>query len=127
MSEKKIEFFTDGASRGNPGESSWAFFCKENGHTTSGYLGRATNNQAEYTAIIEALTYRKENYSNSPAIVYTDSLLIANQLNGVYKVSKLRKLFEHANRLSDSTEFVWIPRENNKIADSLCNKVLNDR
>src|SRR6266511_1143553 len=88
----KINIYTDGASRGNPGHSSYGFsISDEQGkllHQQGKYIGIATNNFAEYSAVLSALEYVKENFqSNSTQIVfYMDSKLVAEQLSGRYKI-----------------------------------------
>lgn len=115
-----LEIYTDGASRGNPGKSAWAFVCSD-GHFDSGYMGRATNNEAEYTAIINALKYS----DGKKVKIFSDSNLIVQQLKGKWQVLKMKKLFDIANNLSKNAEFIWVPRKDNFYADKLCNLVLD--
>ena len=88
----KLIIFTDGASRGNPGHASYGFtISNEDGkllHESGKYIGIATNNVAEYMAVLEALKYVKEKYSKDLRSIelFADSKLVAEQLSGRYKV-----------------------------------------
>ena len=88
------------------------------------YLGEMTNNMAEYEALVRALK-RVVGASVDTVRVYTDSLLVANQVLGKYRVKNegLRPYLEEARRLirslSTKTVVKHIPREGNKIADKL--------
>jgi len=119
--------YIDGASSGNPGESG-AGIAIFNGtgqeiYTESVYLGHMTNNMAEYEALIRALQKAGDEMVDSLHI-YTDSLLLANQVNGIYKVRN-EGLQEYVNRAKimarGFTRFSvnHIPREKNRIADKL--------
>ena len=131
MSITKV--FTDGASRGNPGESGVGVLIIDNdGKKTElkKYLGKKTNNQAEYSALILAL----ENLSHlkgSEIIIQTDSQLMANQMNGSWRVKDegLKSLFSKAKKLSQeykSLTIAYIPRTQNKEADRLANEAINE-
>jgi ribonuclease HI len=119
--------YIDGASSGNPGESGAGIVAfnvaGQEQYSESVYLGCMTNNMAEYEALIHAL--KKAGEKNVDVIhVYTDSLLLANQINGVYKV-KSESLQEYVNkakimmRVFSRIELSYIPREKNKLADKL--------
>lgn len=128
-----IEIFIDGAARGNPGESGIGIFIvDEKGGTREikKYLGTRTNNQAEYSALITALKSAKEHTKKSIKI-YTDSLLLANQINGVWKVKNptIAVLNEEAKKLLkdyNETSIIHIPREENKEADRLANLAIDE-
>jgi ribonuclease HI len=87
-----IEIYTDGAARGNPGPSASGFIVLEEGkllNEQSVYNGQATNNYAEYNAVILALGWCIENFHEPGCIdieLYSDSELIIRQLAGRYKV-----------------------------------------
>jgi ribonuclease HI len=125
-----LHAFTDGASRGNPGESGIGVVIKnENGdllHTETRYLGRTTNNVAEYTALISLLDAVR-GMTCSRLIVHSDSELMVRQVNGQYKVRNPELKRHHAHVLSlvreapYSFELRHIPRENNAEADRLAN------
>lgn len=133
--EDKIIAYTDGGSRGNPGES--AIGVVVGGKKYAQYIGVATNNQAEYQAVIFALKKIKQitgkNGSKSADIeIRMDSELAVRQLGGQYKIQdkNLQDLFfEIWNLKPDfkSVLFAHIPREKNKIADSLVNQALDER
>lgn len=123
---KDLEIYIDGASKGNPGPSGIGVVICSNGLTIkniSTFIGRATNNFAEYTALIyaleEALIMKAERL-----LVKTDSQLLARQLNKVYKVrnANIIGLYNQALHLLTAFKEVNIkdiPREENKGADKL--------
>lgn len=128
------ELFADGASRGNPGHSgAGAVLLEGSGKSASrysAYLGQATNNQAEYRALILGLE-EALNLGWSWVKVRLDSELVVNQLNGSYRVKSpgLKPLFQKASgllrRFSDF-EVVHIPREENTEADNLANRAIDE-
>ena len=124
----------DGAARGNPGEAGCgAAICDEQGvvvEELSRYLGHATNNVAEYQALLIGLEALLK-LGRKRVRVQSDSQLLVRQLNGEYRVKdeKLRKLFQRAINLLrqfESYRIVHVPREQNKIADRLANKAIDD-
>lgn len=130
---KLLKVYIDGASRGNPGSSGvGVVFCDQNGDVIKEfykYIGIATNNQAEYRALIFALDKLKD-YKNSKLCIYIDSEILYKQITGEYRVKdkKLRELFKQARYKIEkfpNLEFVWIPREKNKLADKLSQKAIN--
>jgi ribonuclease HI len=119
--------YVDGACSGNPGESGagMAVFNDEGEELLKGskYLGRMTNNMAEYEALIYALQEASENGIQHVS-VYTDSQLVANQVCGEYRVrnEKLRPYLQKVLDLIgqfDSFTLKYIPREANRLADKL--------
>ena len=132
--EEKITIYTDGASRGNPGRAAWAYVMVRDDKVTredTRYLGIATNNVAEYTAIISALEAAlDEGYTD--ADLYSDSELVIRQITGVYKVRK-EHLLQLRNRVSELEKqfreltFRQVRRSTPHIAlaDALCNKTLD--
>lgn len=122
--------FTDGASRGNPGDSGvGVLFKDEHGNTVAslhGYIGKATNNVAEYTALLHCLKWAVANRCSS-LTVHSDSELMVRQLNGEYKVKDpvLRSFYQKVKQQITDTPFafkiVHIEREENKEADELAN------
>jgi ribonuclease HI len=134
--EKPTDVFTaevDGASRGNPGPASYAVII----HRPDGsvvyqlgkYLGRATNNVAEYFALITALDYCATS-NISRLRVRSDSELLVRQMQGRYKVKSesLKPLHERAIRQSKGLAYFaieHIPRELNSEADALANVALD--
>ena len=129
---KNTEVYVDGASRGNPGESGiGVLVIRGNGSRREirKYLGKGTNNEAEYKALIEALGYLSDEKSRETRI-HTDSLLVANQMNGLWKVKdpKLRVLHAEAKKLASrftGIKIEHIPRERNAEADRLANEAID--
>ncbi|MFH1462142.1 MAG: ribonuclease HI family protein [bacterium] len=139
---KKINIFTDGGSRGNPGPSAiGVVFANEKNQIFkkySEYLGdNLTNNEAEYRAVIFALQkfkalFGKKLAQNSEVKLNSDSELLIKQLNGEYKVldSKIQTFFITIWNLRidfKKIKFVLIPREKNKEADRLVNEALDSQ
>ena len=127
--------YVDGASAGNPGESGAGIVIyDENGcelHREGIYLGRMTNNMAEYEALLLALKRTRES-SVRNLYVYTDSLLVANQLSGKYKINStelLKYVTSARAMLSYFDKFVikHIPREMNRIADKLAKEAVDKK
>jgi probable phosphoglycerate mutase len=123
----------DGASRGNPGPASYAVILRgPDGQTLfeiGKYLGRATNNVAEYYALITALDYAAAQHIER-LLVRSDSELLVRQMQGRYKVKSpdLRPLFERAQKLARGfAHFAveHVPRELNRDADELANIALD--
>ncbi|MFX0087302.1 MAG: ribonuclease HI family protein, partial [Candidatus Hodarchaeota archaeon] len=88
LSEKVLHIYTDGASRMNPGPSALAFIIVLDGesiHEYTEFLGVKTNNQAEYLAIIKALSEAKK-MTNGVIKIYSDSEVVIKQLTGDYQV-----------------------------------------
>ncbi len=128
-SYKKITIYTDGASRGNPGYAGiGAVILDTNGSCIkelSEWIGIATNNEAEYLALLKALEAAKELGARRVS-VYADSELVVKQLKGEYAVKspKLRPLFMEVQRLKDEFDgftIGHIRREKNARADMLAN------
>jgi len=127
---------TDGASRGNPGPSAAAFLIfdasgKEVYHEGK-TLGPATNNRAEYQAILSGLR-EAQRRGGKRIQVFTDSELAVRQLNGDYKVKdpEILALFnsvQEAARVFESASFVHVPREHPWVAraDALANRALDE-
>jgi ribonuclease HI len=135
MNVKKIKIFTDGGARGNPGPAAIGIVIKdESGRLLKSIgepIGRATNNQAEYQAVIRALDYVISEIGQAEIEIFLDSQLVACQLNGEYKIKNpgLKPLFyrvrEQVMKLGGRVSFIHIPREKNKEADRLLNRVLD--
>ena len=141
IKELNFTIFADGGSRGNPGEAAYGFVVYDkNGNTIfekGTRIGIATNNTAEYSAIIAALKWVENKLVlggqiQKPRIqFYLDSELVAMQLNCKYKVrnENLRNLFFTIKNLERKIggEFFYeaIPREQNKEADRLVNLALD--
>jgi ribonuclease HI len=121
-----LDIFIDGASKGNPGHSGVGIVIYRDGlriKNISNYIGTATNNVAEYTALIYALEEALLLKAKSLKI-NTDSQLLARQLNKIYKVKHagIINLYNRAVHLLTGFEKVLIqhiPREENGLADKL--------
>lgn len=136
---KKIIIYIDGGSRGNPGPSAvGVVFCNEKGEEIkkySKYIGKGTNNEAEYKALIFALEKFKQVFGKklakaSEIEVRSDSELLVRQLEGEYKVlgSNVQPLFIKAWNLRldfKKVKLKLIPRSRNKLADALVNQALD--
>lgn len=128
-----LKIYIDGASKGNPGHSGIGIVIYRDGQVLkriSNYIGKTTNNVAEYTALIyaleEAMLLKARNLE-----INTDSQLLARQINGIYKVKHegLKGLYERAVRLLGGFEKVMvthIPREKNTCADKLATAVIKE-
>jgi len=124
----------DGAARGNPGPAAYAIVLRrpdEPDLEEAEPIGKATNNVAEYTALVRALE-RAAELGLRTLTVFSDSELIVKQMNGEYRVKNadLRGLYDEAQRLRKQFQQVTIThvrREQNKDADKLCNEALNGR
>ena len=129
---KKLIIHTDGVSRGNPGRAAiGAIIRDEKGGlvaSISQSIGRATNNQAEYRAIIAALEEALPLDANEVEL-NSDSELVVKQVKGQYRVRKedLRPLYERVKQLQSSLKgfkIKHIPRQQNREADKLANAAL---
>jgi ribonuclease HI len=124
----------DGGSRGNPGPASYGVVVRDaKGEIVAKlkkYIGRATNNVAEYYGLIAALDYAQA-HSIRALHIESDSELLVKQMRGQYKVKseELRPLFERAKKMSaafDSFGINHVYREQNKEADALANEALDE-
>lgn len=134
---EKIIIYCDGGSRGNPGLAGIGVYIPQFNKEYSKFLGETTNNEAEYQAVIFALKKIKhliggEKAEKSEIEIRTDSELIVNQLNGKYKIkekSLIPFFIEIWNLKQDfgDIKFIHVPREENKKADWLVNKELDNQ
>jgi ribonuclease HI len=123
---------TDGAARGNPGPAAWAYVIERPGREPIEHaerMGEATNNVAEYTALLRALE-RSADLDFRDVHIFSDSELMVKQMNGEYAVKneELKQLYEQvraSQKRFHSVKFEHIRREQNKRADALCNQVLD--
>jgi len=124
---------TDGASRGNPGPAGAGYALYREGKLVEAagqYLGRQTNNQAEYNALILALARALE-LGADRVVVRTDSELLARQLNGTYRVKnpKLIPLFDKVKELArrfGRFRIEHVYREDNLKADQMANRAIDE-
>lgn len=135
---------TDGGSRGNPGPAAiGVVFCDQDEKVIFDYkkcIGVATNNEAEYSAIVCALQIlakskwmEENNSSENSLICRLDSQLVVEQLNGNYKIKQdhIKVFVEEIKNIllgfKFKVEFMHIPREQNKLADKLVNEALDSQ
>jgi ribonuclease HI/pterin-4a-carbinolamine dehydratase len=131
----QVKIYADGGSRGNPGPSAGGYVLMDMDGAVlvdrGIYLGITTNNQAEYQALKFALEEARKMHIRK-VDVYMDSLLVINQMKGIFKVKnrdlwpihdaikQLVKSFEHVS-------FTQVPRELNKLADAAVNRALDEK
>lgn len=135
---KKIIVNTDGGARGNPGPAAIGFYIRdEEGNEIAKVgekIGKATNNVAEYLAVIFALEWIVRNLETETLSIgfYLDSNLVVNQLNGIFKIKEghLRELFFRIKILEQQIKgdisYHHISRKQNFVADSLVNSALDN-
>ncbi len=133
-SMEEVIIYADGGSRGNPGPSASGYVIMDANEKIifrgGEYVGITTNNQAEYQAVKFALEKALEMGAQN-AKIRLDSLLVVNQLNGVYKI-KNRDLWSVHVLIKDllkkfkSYSITHVRRELNKDADAMVNKVLDE-
>ena len=126
--------YSDGGARGNPGPAAIGFVIyNEDSHILKNvgmFIGTATNNQAEYRALIEALKAAIDLQAKQ-VFCFLDSELVVKQATGRYKVRQpeLKNLVAEVLKLSNKflkIHFKHTPREKNKLADKLVNKALDE-
>jgi ribonuclease HI len=129
----KARLFTDGGSRGNPGPAAYGFVLEAEDGTVlearGEAIGVATNNVAEYSALVAGLGRAAEAGVTDLEVV-SDSELVVKQMRGEYKVKNkaLQGLFLEASRLArgiDSVRYTAVRREHNELADRLVNEALD--
>ena len=128
---ENIKIFVDGASKNNPGPSGAGVYItyKEEVVCKTGYfLGKKTNNQAEYMSLLIALFITKQKIKDLkiPILITSDSELMVKQIKGEYKVrnKELSKIKSLIDKLLEkrSYKIKHVLREKNKIADQLANE-----
>jgi ribonuclease HI len=129
----KARLFTDGGARGNPGPAAAAFVLEAEDGTVlearGTAIGVATNNVAEYRALVDGLR-RASELGVSDLEVVSDSELIVKQMRGEYRVKNeaLRLLHREAGTLADTiarVTYTAVRREQNELADRLVNEALD--
>ena len=129
----KAIIYADGASRGNPGPAAIGATIKDKRGKLitfiSQRIGKTTNNQAEYRAIIAALE-EASRLGVKQVDIKMDSELVVRQINGEYRVKKatLKPLYQRVKQLQGQFEgctLTHVPRQQNKEADNLANQALN--
>jgi len=131
----RVQLFTDGAARGNPGPAgAGAVIISPAGHIMAKigkFLGESTNNAAEYTGLILGLR-RAKAMGIKELDVFSDSELLVKQLHGDYavKAEHLKPLHEEAKSLLAAfpqVHVAHIPREENEAADEMSNRAIDER
>lgn len=135
--EKKIKMYTDGGSRGNPGPAAVGIYIETLDKRYGECIGDATNNVAEYAALIQGLKKLKQLIGKTKTKEYEiecllDSELVVKQLNHEYKLKEeyIQKNFiEIWNLMLEFKNVIFrhIPREQNKVADALVNEALDNK
>ena len=128
----KYKMYTDGGSRGNPGKAAIGVVIYDKNNKKikelSRYIGIATNNVAEYTALVFGVTALKE-LQCTEVEIFMDSELIVKQLKGMYKVKHrdMRSLYSKVINGLKGIKYTitHVKREKNKVADSLVNDALD--
>ena len=131
-----LEIYVDGACRGNPGPSASSFIfvkIKKVIHEKSEYIGNATNNIAEYTAILKALK-EAEKFTRGEIKLYSDSQLAIKQINKEWRITKpylsdlCNKIYKQREKFV-KVEFFKVGRNNSFIqkCDLLGNKCLDEK
>lgn len=134
---KHLTIYTDGGSRGNPGQAAYGFVIynesNEKLYEEGQRLGITTNNVAEYMGVIKALEWIEKNTRVHAIDVYLDSQLVASQLSGIFKVKTehIRDLFltvkKLEQKLSAHIVYTAVPREKNTEADRMVNLALDQK
>ncbi len=139
---QEILLYTDGASRGNPGlaGAGIAISVGQTKHQLAIFLGRKTNNEAEYLGLLAALRYllrlKQENepkqpFSVSQAIIKMDSKLVVQQISGQWKIKepRLQKIADQCQQIITQLpypiELRHVRREKNETADWLANQAID--
>lgn len=134
QADRSLRLYTDGGARGNPGPAGIGMVIEDGtgrrlwgGHA---YLGVATNNQAEYRALIAGLRKVAE-WSPEDLVVHMDSELVVKQLTGVYRIkdSNLQALAAEARKLLNAfprAKLTHVRREKNQGADTLANRAMDE-
>ena len=131
----ELQIHIDGGSRGNPGEAGYGVYVQDGrgGDVARlyGYLGTATNNVAEYQGLISALRFASEQGARRVRI-FSDSELVVRQVEGRYKVKHASMVPLHREAMGLLRRFAqWsvthVRREENKEADRLANRALDER
>jgi ribonuclease HI len=130
---KSARAWFDGGARGNPGEAGFGLVVEAGDavEEIGGFLGRTTNNVAEYTGLLAALTWARE-HGIEDLSLFGDSELVVKQLQGTYKVKAphLLPMFLAVlalRRQIPRVRIQHVPREKNRRADQLVNRAIDER
>lgn len=135
-----LKIFTDGGARGNPGPAASGVVIKAKGKTLVSFgkrIGTTTNNIAEYTAVLLATQWLLENVETiafcTHISFFLDSQLVCFQLGGKYKIKNeallvlATQIKKNLATIEKHVSFSYIPREQNKAADSFVNMALDNQ
>ena len=133
----KLLVFTDGGARGNPGPAAAGVVVKNSRgeviFSQKKFLGKKTNNEAEYAAVELAVAWLEKNLSLfSQVEFYFDSLLVTKQLKGEWKVKaahlrpQVVRIRKKLAALGKPVDFFYLPRKKNTLADALVNQALDE-
>ncbi|KGP71109.1 ribonuclease HI family protein [Pontibacillus yanchengensis] len=126
-----LEVYVDGASQGDPGPSGAGIYIKQSGNHLdySIYLGHMSNHEAEFMAVIEALTICKETFPHEIISIRSDSRLVVDSVEKSFtKQSKYQPLLLEVERLGELFPYFfvkWIPNKQNKRADELARQAIH--
>jgi ribonuclease HI len=137
---KQINIFVDGGARGNPGEAAIGVYVLDDQKIVLAKIGKrigsATNNEAEYKALLEGVGWILQNQKkidrDAKINIYVDSILVYSQVSGLFKVKndKIRQLIfslrEKEAQITSPIFYGHIPREKNREADKLVNLALDN-
>ena len=132
---REIRLYTDGGSRGNPGPSATGVVLLDMDNNVlkrfGTYLGITTNNQAEYQAVLQGLR-QSTKLGVRIVHVYMDSLLVVNQMKGIFKIKNrdlwpIHQAIKNEIAKFEKVNFTHVPREMNKLADAEVNKTLDEQ
>lgn len=123
----------DGGSRGNPGiAGSGAVVFNNSGKLIAEigqFIGKATNNVAEYTGLVSGLRWIFEHDSEATVTIKMDSKLVVEQMSGRWKIKhpdmQVKALEAHTILRGRQAEFVWVPRLENSRADAIANRAMD--
>ena len=130
-----LHLHVDGACRGNPGEAGFGVYAAtpegEEVASLYGYIGQATNNIAEYRALIHALSFARERGVRAVR-VFSDSELVVRQMKGQYRVKHPDLIPLHGEAVTllkgfESVSLSHVRREANRDADRLANRALDEK
>lgn len=133
-----LKIHCDGGSRGNPGPGAAAFVVldsQDNKLFEEGkFLGKTTNNEAEYQAVLLGLEWLLNNQKDfNDATFVLDSQLVTNQLQGIYAIrekrltERVKKIKSLQQKFPGKISFICVPRSENKQADLLVNRTLDNQ
>lgn len=128
------QLYIDGAARNNPGPAAAGIYLTHLGKPALShgfYLGHKTNNQAEYLALLLGLILIKPKIGSEPLQIISDSLLLVNQVKGIYQVKnpQLRLLHTQISKLLKTTNYSikHVLRAQNQHADALANQGIDEQ